>query len=77
VARAGAEVITQAGCLACHRLATTGNDGPGPPLDAVGARMAPRAIRRALIHAIAPMPSYRHLAPRRLRALVAYLSQLS
>lgn len=65
-----------ADCLACHQIGTRGNSGPGNNLAGIGARRSPAQIRRALLHAKAPMPSYAQLAPDDLGALVAYLAEL-
>ena len=43
----GKEVVAQSGCLACHKLGDNGNDGPGPELTHIGARM-PAQRDRAL-----------------------------
>lgn len=72
----GRRLIVRAGCLACHSIASRGNPGPGPVLDAIGARLPPAAIRRTLIDPVAPMPSYRDLPRKRLDEMVAYLRQL-
>lgn len=72
----GQAVITQAGCLACHRLGDSGNDGPGQNLTGLGKRLNATAIRRALVDPTAPMPSYRSLSGPDLRALVNYLAHL-
>src|ERR671916_196982 len=56
----GKLVAAQSGCLACHKIAHNGNDGPGPDLTAIGDRLEPAAIRRTLENPTAPMPSYRN-----------------
>jgi ubiquinol-cytochrome c reductase cytochrome b subunit/menaquinol-cytochrome c reductase cytochrome b/c subunit len=73
---AGATVAAESGCLACHRIGTAGNRGPGPDLTRVGDRLPPLAIERTLIRPTPPMPSFRNLPPARKRALVAFLSLL-
>ena len=35
----GKEVVAQSGCLACHKLGDNGNNGPGPELTDIGARL--------------------------------------
>src|SRR6059036_1268740 len=35
---AGKQIAAQSGCLACHKIGESGNDGPGPPLTDVGRR---------------------------------------
>lgn len=72
----GAQVIAQTGCLACHRIGRLGNDGPGPDLSAIGARLPAAAIRRALVDPVAPMPSFRDLGPRKLDQIARSLSAL-
>jgi len=46
-APAGQEVVAQSGCLACHKLGDNGNNGPGPELTHIGARL-PRNASRGL-----------------------------
>ncbi|MDE3069319.1 MAG: hypothetical protein KGJ43_01155 [Acidobacteriota bacterium] len=74
--RAGEAVAATFGCLACRRLAGTGNDGPGQDLTHVGSHLSPKAIERALVASPAPMPPFRHLPRARRRALVYFLAQL-
>jgi mono/diheme cytochrome c family protein len=74
--RQGAHVLAVSGCLACHRLGNQGNDGPGPDLTTVGARLSTAAITRALDQPRQPMPSFAALSPQQHRALVAYLASL-
>jgi hypothetical protein len=72
----GRAVTAQSGCLACHRIGETGNEGPGPDLTQVGAKLPARAIERAIVHPTAPMPSFRHLPKAELTAVVTFLSLL-
>ncbi len=72
----GRTVFAQAGCLACHRLDNSGNNGPGGSLTDIGDRFSRIGITRALLHSAAPMPSYRALSERDRRSLVAYLKSL-
>jgi hypothetical protein len=72
----GRAVTAQSGCLACHRIGGTGNKGPGADLTHVGARLPAPAIERAIVHATAPMPSFRYLPEAKLRAVVTFLSLL-
>jgi mono/diheme cytochrome c family protein len=72
----GQGVFARSGCLACHQLFKKGHSGPGNSLTGVGARMSPAELRRVLLRAPAPMPSYRRLAREQLDDLVAYLSAL-
>ncbi len=71
----GQRFVADAGCLACHQIGAHGNSGPGSNLAGIGDRMPPSAIRRSLIDAPAPMPSYEGSRDK-LDALVAYLSSL-
>ncbi|MDQ6607491.1 MAG: c-type cytochrome [Actinomycetota bacterium] len=76
---AGKLVVGQSGCLACHLLGENGNNGPGPPLTNIGARMAPGNIASTLRNPTAPMPSFRGLAkqyPQKFQNLVNFLSEL-
>jgi ubiquinol-cytochrome c reductase cytochrome b subunit/menaquinol-cytochrome c reductase cytochrome b/c subunit len=74
--RTGREVFADAGCLACHRLGTEGNDGPGPDLSNVGRQLSRQAIVGALASPAPPMPSFRFLPRAQFQALVDYLHQL-
>src|SRR5204862_5077291 len=72
----GKRVVLASGCLACHQIGSEGNSGPGNNLSGIGARRSAAQIRGALLHATAPMPSYRELPRAQLDDLVAYLSAL-
>ena len=76
---AGALVVGQSGCLACHVIGSNGNNGPGPNLTHVGSLLPPNAIASTLINPTAPMPSFRSLAtqsPQKFQNLVGFLSEL-
>jgi Cytochrome c len=73
---AGRKVFTETGCLACHRIGENGNQGPGPNLTYVGARLSLREIERALVSSPAPMPSFKALPANQMRDLVRFLSLL-
>ena len=76
---AGKQAVPQSGCLACHKIGENGNDGPGPPLTHIGARLPRQAIARTLINPTAPMPSFVKLKqddPTKFNNLVEFLSQL-
>jgi menaquinol-cytochrome c reductase cytochrome b/c subunit len=73
----GKEVVAQSGCLACHRLGDNGNNGPGPELTEIGARLPRSAIARSLEVGPSIMPSYGDLSPQKLQALTAYLASLN
>jgi cytochrome c5 len=76
---AGAKVVAESGCEACHRIGDDGNDGPGPTLTTVGAHLSSKAIARALDDPREPMPSYGGpggLPRNQFNAVVAYLASL-
>ena len=73
----GKEVVAQSGCLACHRLGDNGNDGPGPELTHIGARIPRNAIARSLQVGPGIMPSYTGLPAAKFQALTAYLASLN
>lgn len=77
--RRGEAVLEQSGCLACHQLAGSGNNGPGPPLTAIGSRLTRAQLAHFLRHPAAPMPSFAGLerqSPRKWAALLYFLSHL-
>jgi ubiquinol-cytochrome c reductase cytochrome b subunit/menaquinol-cytochrome c reductase cytochrome b/c subunit len=79
VFNAGKEVVGQSGCLACHVIGDNGNNGPGPPLTHIGAKLPPGAIASTLRNPTAPMPSFKSLAttdPQKFQNLVGFLSEL-
>jgi ubiquinol-cytochrome c reductase cytochrome b subunit/menaquinol-cytochrome c reductase cytochrome b/c subunit len=71
----GKQLVPQSGCLACHKIGENGNDGPGPELTEIGARLPKQAISRTLINPTAPMPSFRDLPQDKFDDLVFFLSQ--
>ena len=73
----GQEVVAQSGCLACHRLGDNGNNGPGPELTHIGARLPRNAIARSLQVGPSIMPSYSALPPEKFQALTAYIASLN
>jgi quinol-cytochrome oxidoreductase complex cytochrome b subunit len=73
---AGKEVAAQSGCLACHKFEDNGNDGPGPELTEIGAKLPREAIARTLINPTAPMPSYASLDRKKFDDLVDFLASL-
>jgi mono/diheme cytochrome c family protein len=56
--QAGADVVAQEGCLACHKLGENGNAGPGPELTHIGARIPRSAILRSLQAGPGIMPAF-------------------
>jgi menaquinol-cytochrome c reductase cytochrome b/c subunit len=73
----GQEVVAQAGCLACHKLGENGNNGPGPELTHIGARLPRNAIARSLQVGPSIMPSYAGLSPAKFQAVTAYIASLN
>ena len=76
---AGRQVAAQSGCLACHRLGTNGNEGPGPELTEIASRLPAAGIAETLINPTAPMPSFKKLRseqPDKFAHLVTFLGQL-
>jgi hypothetical protein len=75
-ARTGPVIIAQSGCLACHRIGSSGNNSVGADLTNVGDRLTRAEITHALRAPTPPMPSYRGLPKHALRILVSYLAEL-
>jgi mono/diheme cytochrome c family protein len=73
---AGKEVTAQSGCLACHKIGENGNDGPGPDLTEIGAKIPREAIARSLVVGPGIMPSYADLSQRKQDDLTAFLASL-
>jgi quinol---cytochrome c reductase cytochrome c subunit, bacillus type len=76
---AGALVVGESGCLACHVIGSNGNNGPGPVLTHVGATLPAQAIASTLRNPTPPMPSFKNLAqesPQKFQQLVGFLSEL-
>jgi menaquinol-cytochrome c reductase cytochrome b/c subunit len=76
---AGALVVGQSGCLACHVIGDNGNNGPGPPLTHIGSQLPAAAIASTLRNPTAPMPSFKGLEqqfPTKFSNLVGFLSLL-
>ena len=74
--KAGEEVVAQSGCGACHKIGTNGNNGPGPELTHIGARIPRAAILRSLQIGPGIMPSYQGLPPKKLNDAADFLSSL-
>jgi menaquinol-cytochrome c reductase cytochrome b/c subunit len=75
----GRSVVAQSGCEACHKIGDNGNDGPGPELTHIAARLPADAIARTLVNPTQPMPSYGGpggLPAKQFAATVAFLSDL-
>lgn len=74
------DLVQRLGCLACHSLQGRGTKS-GVSLDQIGARLRPEDLQASLIrprsrHPQAKMPSYAHLRPWEMQALVDYLASL-
>jgi len=74
--KAGEEVAAQSGCGACHKIGTHGNNGPGPELTHIGARIPRAAIIRSVEIGPSIMPSFRELPKKKLNELADFLSSL-
>jgi menaquinol-cytochrome c reductase cytochrome b/c subunit len=72
----GKQVVAQSGCLACHKIGENGNDGPGPDLTEIGAKIPREAIARSLVVGPGVMPSYADLSPQKQDDLTAFLASL-
>jgi mono/diheme cytochrome c family protein len=72
----GRTVVSQSGCLGCHRIGSVGPTQPGPALTHVGSLMRAHSIERVLIDAEPPMPSFRQLPRAKFAALVLFLTLL-
>ena len=73
---AGKDVTAQSGCLACHKIGENGNDGPGPELTEIGAKIPRSAIARSLEVGPGIMPAYSNLPPEKKNELTAFLASL-
>jgi menaquinol-cytochrome c reductase cytochrome b/c subunit len=73
---AGKEVAAQSGCLACHKFGENGNDGPGPELTEIGAKLPRAAIARVLVNPSGIMPSFADLPEGKFNDLVDFLASL-
>jgi ubiquinol-cytochrome c reductase cytochrome b subunit/menaquinol-cytochrome c reductase cytochrome b/c subunit len=75
----GKLVAAESGCQGCHKIGENGNNGPGPVLTHIGARLPRNAIARTLVNPTAPMPSFAALKqkdPKKFNELVDFLAQL-
>jgi mono/diheme cytochrome c family protein len=72
----GKLAVAGQGCLGCHKLGENGNDGPGPELTEIGAKLPAAGIRRTLINPAGIMPEYGALPPEKLDAMVDFLAYL-
>lgn len=75
----GRLVVAQSGCLACHQIGPSGNDGPGPNLTEIGVALTAPEIGQSVVRGPGIMPGYEALKkkqPEQFADMVAYLSQL-
>jgi menaquinol-cytochrome c reductase cytochrome b/c subunit len=70
----GKELVAQSGCLACHKIGNNGNNGPGPELTHIGARIPQAAIVRSLEIGPGIMPSYKDFTPKQLDQVSEFLA---
>jgi menaquinol-cytochrome c reductase cytochrome b/c subunit len=73
---AGKLLVGQSGCLACHKIGENGNNGPGPELTHIAARIPRAAIIRSVTIGPGIMPSYRALGQAKLNQVADFLSYL-
>jgi mono/diheme cytochrome c family protein len=73
---AGKEVVAGSGCLACHKIGENGNNGPGPELTHIGARIPRAAIIRSVEIGPGIMPSFRDLPPKKINEMADFLASL-
>jgi menaquinol-cytochrome c reductase cytochrome b/c subunit len=77
--QAGALVVGESGCLACHTIGDNGNNGPGPSLTHIASKLPPAGTASTLIDPTSPMPSFKSLeqqSPKKFQVLVAFLAEL-
>lgn len=74
----GRELVNSLGCKGCHKIGGSGG-AVGPALDGVGKRLSAEQIQKKIVDpkSVNPkstMPSYKHLPPADIKALVGYLA---
>jgi menaquinol-cytochrome c reductase cytochrome b/c subunit len=74
--QAGADVVGESGCLACHVLGENGNNGPGPALTNIANTVPSAQIASTLRNPTPPMPSFKDLPADKFNDLVYFLSTL-
>jgi menaquinol-cytochrome c reductase cytochrome b/c subunit len=72
----GKEVVAQSACLACHKIADSGNGTLAPDLTHIGSRLPREAILRALKAGPSIMPSFKSLGKQKLNEVADFLSYL-
>jgi menaquinol-cytochrome c reductase cytochrome b/c subunit len=73
--QAGANVVAQSGCLACHKIGDNGGT-LGPELTEIGAKLPAQGIARTLVNPAGIMPRYNSLPPEKFDAAVKFLASL-
>ena len=73
---AGKLVVAQSACLACHKIADSGNGTLAPDLTHVGSRIPRNAILRSLKAGPSIMPSFKSLGQKKLNEVADFLSYL-
>ncbi|MBV9417656.1 MAG: c-type cytochrome [Solirubrobacterales bacterium] len=73
---AGAQVVGESGCLACHVIGENGNNGPGPVLTHIANTVPAQQIASTLRNPTPPMPSFKDLPADKFNDLVFFLSNL-
>ena len=74
--QAGADVVGESGCLACHVIGENGNNGPGPVLTNIANTVPAAQIASTLRNPTPPMPSFKDLPADKFNDLVYFLSTL-
>jgi menaquinol-cytochrome c reductase cytochrome b/c subunit len=74
--QAGADVVGESGCLACHVIGENGNNGPGPVLTNIANTVPTAQIASTLRNPTPPMPSFKDLPADKFNDLVYFLSTL-
>jgi menaquinol-cytochrome c reductase cytochrome b/c subunit len=74
--QAGADVVGESGCLACHVIGENGNNGPGPVLTNIANTVPQQQIASTLRNPTPPMPSFKDLPADKFNDLVYFLSTL-
>jgi menaquinol-cytochrome c reductase cytochrome b/c subunit len=74
--QAGEYVVGESGCLACHVIGESGNNGPGPDLTHIASTVPAAQIASTLRNPTPPMPSFKSLPPNKFNDVVYFLSNL-
>ena len=72
----GAQLVSDNGCLGCHRIGSEGSSGPGPDLSKIGGTLSREQIASVLVDPTPPMPSFESLPEADRDAIAEYLSGL-